>query len=74
MNTQEKDLSDLTPQLIDLEGWRVEVVTHYGECRRFYVGRSCGRRPVHLEVHNRRSLGGSPAEKSYRSVTRLYRR
>ncbi len=44
-----RDLSGLTPQLLDLEGWRVEVDTMAGETRRFYVGRSTGWRPCHLE-------------------------
>lgn len=78
MNEAEKakhrDLSGLSPQLIGLEGWRVEVVTTYGETRRFYVGRSCGWKPCHLEVNNRRSLGGPAAEKEYQSVRKLYRR
>ena len=68
----ERDFSDLTPQLRGLEGWRVEVVTLYGETRRFIVGRSTGWRPIHLEVHNRRSTGGGGAEKQYRSVRALY--
>ncbi len=33
-----RDLSGLTPQLLDLEGWRVEVETTYGETRRFLRG------------------------------------
>jgi hypothetical protein len=58
----------LTPQLIGLEGWRVEVVTTYGERRRFIVGRSTGWIPCHLEVHNTRSHGGVAAEREYASV------
>lgn len=69
----EKDLSDLTPQLIGLEGWRVEVITSYGEKRRFIVGRSTGWKPIHLEVLTKRSLGGSGAEKLYASVRKLYK-
>lgn len=67
-----RDLSDLTPQLTGLEGWRVEATTHYGETRRFIVGRSTGWRPCHLEIHNRRSMGGTSAEKSYAEVRPLY--
>jgi hypothetical protein len=74
MNSTDKDLSDLSPQLIGLEGWRVEAITTYGEIRRFYVGMSTGWRPVHLEVHNRRSRGGNAASKTYQSVKRLYQR
>ena len=69
-----RDLGDLTPQLEGLEGWRVEVVTTYGETRRFYVGRSTGWRPIHLEVSRRNSSGGMGAEKAYESVRKLYRR
>jgi hypothetical protein len=69
---QERDNSDLTPQLIGLEGWRVEVVTDYGEKRRFIVGKSTGWKPIHLEVYNRRSLGGGGAERHYASVKKLY--
>ena len=68
-----RDLSELSPQLIGLEGWRVEVVTTYGEKRRFIVGKSTGWRPIHLEVHNRRSTGGGGAEREYSSVRRLYK-
>jgi hypothetical protein len=57
-----RDLSGLTPQLIGLEGARVEVVCSMtSEKRRFWVGRSTGWRPCHLEVLTRRSMGGSPA-------------
>lgn len=62
------DKSGLTPDLIGKEGMRVEVVTTYGETRRFWVGRSSGWRPCHLEIHNSRALGGPSAEPSYRSV------
>jgi hypothetical protein len=64
----------LTPQLVGLEGWRVEVVTTYGETRRFYVGRSTGWKPIHIEVSRRDSFGGPGAEREYASVKRLYHR
>jgi hypothetical protein len=63
----------LTQQLKGLEGWRVEVVTTYGETRRFIVGRSTGWVPCHLEVPRRNSFGGMSADKEYRSVTPLYK-
>lgn len=63
-----RDYSKLTPQLKGLEGKRVEVVTTYGETRRFWVGMSTGWTPIHLEVHNTRSTGGGPAEEVYKSV------
>lgn len=59
---------NLTSQLIGLEGDRVEVITTYGEQRRFWVGRSTGWAPCHLEVHNTRSTGGPAAEREYQSV------
>lgn len=69
-----RDLSHLSPQLIGMEGWRVEVVDAEisgGQTRRFIVGKSTGWRPCHLEIHNRRSRGGHPACKRYQSVRRL---
>lgn len=66
--------ANLTPQLIDHEGWRVEVVTTYGETRRFYVGKSTGWQPCHLEIKRRDSLGGVSAEREYASIKRLYQR
>lgn len=59
--------ADLTPQLVGLEGRRVEVVQH-GETRRFNVGKSTGWFPCHLEVHNRRARGGPAAFGPYDSV------
>lgn len=67
-----RDLSNLTPELIGHEGWRVEVVTSYGETRRFIVSRSTGWKPIHIEVARRNSSGGPGAERSYKSVRRLY--
>lgn len=49
---------ELTPQLVGLEGKRVEVVDKYGERRRFKVGKSTGWIPCHLELANSRSSGG----------------
>jgi len=69
----QRDNSGLTAQLCGLEGFRVEVVTSYGEKRRFIVGKSTGWKPCHLELNNRRSSGGGSAEKSYASVTQLYK-
>lgn len=72
-----RDLSGLTPQLIGLEGWCVEVIDCYSdeagqpEARRFIVGKSTGWRPCHLELHSRRSRGGSPAASRYISVRKI---
>ncbi len=61
--------ADLCPQLIGLEGRRVEVVTHYGERRRFWVGKSAGPIPVHLEIARRTSHGGTAVSyEGYQSV------
>jgi hypothetical protein len=58
----------LTPQLKGLEGRRVEVETTYGEKRRFWVGRSTGWEPIHLEVKRSDSTGGEACEREYKSV------
>jgi hypothetical protein len=50
--------AELTPQLVGLEGKRVEVVDRYGERRRFIVGKSTGWLPCHLEIARRDSSGG----------------
>jgi len=50
--------SGLTPQLIGLEGRRVEVVDSYGERRRFQVGKSTGYIPCHIELKRVDSSGG----------------
>lgn len=51
-------LAGLVPQLVGLEGKRVEVIDCYDEKRRFYVGRSTGWYPCHLEIKLRTSHGG----------------
>lgn len=63
-----RDNRDLTKQLIGLEGKCVEVVTTYGEKRRFNVGKSTGWIPCHLELHNKSSRSGFAAEREYKSV------
>ncbi len=68
-----RDNSGLTAQLIGKEGWRVEVVTKYGETLRFIVGKSTGWKPCHLELARRDSRGGTAAELSYASVRLLYK-
>lgn len=70
-----RDLTGLTGQLVGLEGWRVEVTDEDGAPpRRFYVGRSIGWRPCHLEIARRNSRGGEPAARHYASVRKLYQR
>ena len=68
-----RDYSGLTRQLLNLEGWRVEVEGHDGEVRRFLVGRSAGWRPCHLELRDIRAASGASALPSYRRVTPLRR-
>lgn len=50
--------SELSPQLIGLEGKRIEVVDCWGNTNRFYVGKSTGFIPCHLEMRRRDSSGG----------------
>jgi hypothetical protein len=64
-----RDLSDLSPQLVGLEGKRVEVTDIFGRSRRFWVGKSTGWKPCHLEIKTTRSMGGIPADTIYRSVS-----
>ena len=56
--TGERCKCGLTPQLIGLEGKRVEVVTNHGEKARFKVGRSTGWIPCHIALARRDSTGG----------------
>lgn len=63
-----RDLSGLSPQLVNLRRARVEVVDDYGNKRRFWVGQSTGWRPCTLEVKTSRSFGGMAADKHYASV------
>ena len=49
----------LVPELIPFEHQRVEVVNCWGETRRFWVGKSTGWLPIHLEILTTRSIGGS---------------
>lgn len=63
-----RDNSSLTMQLLGLEGQRVEVTDKYGETRRFWVSKSTGWKPIHLEVKTKRSMGGMPCDMVYNSV------
>jgi hypothetical protein len=49
---------ELVPQLIGLEGKRVELSYPNGEKTRFIVGKSTGWIPIHLEIKTKRSSGG----------------
>jgi hypothetical protein len=74
-NTEQRkhlaDLSAITPQLNGLEHKRVEAVRKTGEVVRFYVGRSTGWRPCHLEIMRMTSTGGQSADPEYKSITVL---
>lgn len=50
----------LTPQLVGLEGKRIEVVDRHLNGRSFVVGRSGGFLPVHLELTSERARYGDP--------------
>lgn len=50
--------ADLTPELIGKEGLRVEVTGPDNYKSRFWVGKSTGWCPIHLEIRTRRSAGG----------------
>jgi hypothetical protein len=64
----------LSPQLIGLEGWRVETVSDMtGEKERFIVGRSSGWIPCHIKLRTRTSHGGMSASSKYLSVRKLYK-
>lgn len=49
---------ELTPEFIGHEGERVEVTEAGGAKRRFYIGKSTGWMPIHLEISRRGSYGG----------------
>lgn len=53
-----RDNSGLEPRLIGLEGKRVEITLPDGTRERFYVGKSTGWLPCHLEIKRRDSSGG----------------
>lgn len=52
---------ELIPELRGLEGKRVEVTEPDGTRNRFYVGRSTGPIPIHLEIKRRNSMSGCAA-------------
>lgn len=56
--TKQRCPVELSSQLLGLEGTRVEVVDMYGQKRRFYVGKSTGWIPCHLEIARIDSTGG----------------
>ncbi len=67
----EQAVCELSPQLVGLEGHRVEAVDRLGVTRRFIVGKSMGWMPCHLEIKRSDSLGGDPADREYQSIADL---
>jgi len=64
-----RSTAGLSPQLIGLEGCRVETVSDMtGEKERFWVGRSSGWQPCHVMLKLITSRGGFSASKHYKSV------
>tara|TARA_R110000868_G_scaffold375749_1_gene640424 strand:+ start:1170 stop:1613 length:444 start_codon:yes stop_codon:yes gene_type:complete len=51
--------SELIPEFIGKEGQRVEIVTSSGNTERYYIGKSTGFIPCHLEIKRNDSTGGS---------------
>jgi hypothetical protein len=72
-NSKTRCPAQLTPQLIGLEGKRVEVTTPSGDISRFYVGKSTGWLPIHLEIKTRRSSGGGSVYVPEGSTVRIVR-
>jgi hypothetical protein len=71
---RDRAVFDLSPQLMGLEGMRVEVVDKPGDKpRRFIVGKSTGWAPCHLEILRRTSHGGGPARREYHHVREIER-
>jgi len=65
----------LTPQLIGLEGFRVEVTcADTGSKRRFWVQRSSGWTPCHIEMKLRTSRHGMSADRRYAAVRIITRK
>lgn len=72
--TRKRCDAELTPELIGLEGYRVEVRDKHGETRRFIVGKSTGWMPCHLEIARRNSHGGPAVTGApFKSVCKLYK-
>jgi hypothetical protein len=59
---------ELEPQLIGLENKRVEVTYDDGRTGRFWVGKSTGWMPCHLEIKRRDSTGGGAVCGPYKRV------
>jgi hypothetical protein len=60
--------AELIAQLDGFEGKRVEVVDRHGERRRFWIGKSTGWMPCHLEITRRTSCGPAVTGEPFKSV------
>lgn len=60
--------ADLCPELIGLEGKRIEATNALGERSRFIVGKSTGWLPCHLEIARRNCSDGPGAMGPYTDV------
>lgn len=65
--------AQLTPQLVGKEGRRVEVQFQDGTKSRFWVGKSSGWLPIHLEIKTSRSIGGGAAYVPQGATVRVVR-
>lgn len=52
--------AELIPALVGLEGKRVEAVDQAGDRHQFYVGKSMGWFPIHLQIARKGDRGGLP--------------
>ncbi len=66
----EPAICGLSPQLVGLEGHRVQVLDKFGEERNFIVGKSTGWMPCHLEIRHG-SSGGHACDMEYAEVEDL---
>lgn len=69
-----RDLSDLHPDLLGLEGWRVELVYVDGAKERGIVSRSTGWRPCHILLPRIDSSGGMGVSEKARFAARKLRK
>ena len=75
--SRRRDLSALTPALVGLEGWRVELTYAFPsgqqETARGIVSRSTGWLPIHILLKRRDSRGGFGVLSCVSHVRKLYR-
>jgi hypothetical protein len=65
----EQRAAPVPAQLAPYVGKRIEVVDHFGQTRRFWVGTSTGWCPAYLEIKLRTSTGGMACDsRGYASI------